>query len=333
MKNKKTNTSCRLGSVGGQAVIEGVMMKSKDLVALSVRGTDGNITTEVNPFVSIRSKHKFLNIPILRGIVNFVETMILSFKTLSRSADMLGIEEEESKFEKWLAKKLGKSITAIASAIGMILGLLLAVGLFIFLPRFLTDFIKPFYDNRILLSFAEGVIKILIFVLYIVLCTLIPDMRRTFQYHGAEHKSIFCHEAELELTVENVKKQSRFHPRCGTSFLFVMMFLGIITSALIIDLPIYIHVPLKILFLPVVVGVGYEFIKFAGTHDNIFVRILSAPGLWIQRLTTKEPDEKQIEVAIVSLKASLPEIYPADEAAYDETSNNNDNSNSETTTE
>ena len=137
-------------------------------------------------------------------------------------------------------------------------------------------------------------------------------MKRTFQYHGAEHKSIFCHEAGLELTVENVKKQSRFHPRCGTSFLFVMMFLGIITSALIIDFNDYIRVALKILFLPLVVGVGFEFIKFAGTHNNILVRLVSAPGLWIQRLTTKEPDEKQIEVAICSLKAALPDIYPVE---------------------
>lgn len=333
MKNKNENLSCRLGTVGGQAVIEGVMMKSKDLVALSVRGTDGKITTEVNPFVSVRAKYKFLNIPILRGIVNFIETMILSFKTLSRSADMLGIEEEESKFEKWLSKKFGKSITSIASALGMILGLLLAVGLFIFLPRFLTDFIKGFCNNNIVLSVIEGLIKILIFVLYIVLCTLIPDMKRTFQYHGAEHKSIFCHEAGLELTVENVKKQSRFHPRCGTSFLFVMMFLGIITSALIIDFPIYIHVPLKILFLPVVVGVGYEFIKFSGTHDNIFIRILSAPGLWIQRLTTKEPDDKQIEVAIVSLKASLPEIYPVEETTENDASCDENDSETESKTE
>jgi len=181
MSNNKDNLSCRLGTVGGQAVIEGVMMKSKDLVALSIRGTDGNISTEVKPFKSIRNKFKFLNIPIIRGIVNFVETMILSFKTLSRSADMLGIEEEETKFEKWLTEKFGKSVTAIASAIGMVLGLLLAVVLFILLPRFLVDFIRPFCDSKILLSTCEGIIKILIFVSYIVLCTLIPDMKRTFQ--------------------------------------------------------------------------------------------------------------------------------------------------------
>ncbi|MBE6681240.1 MAG: DUF1385 domain-containing protein [Ruminococcaceae bacterium] len=333
--SKNNNESCRLGTVGGQAVLEGVMMKSKDLVALSVRSTDGDIKTEVSKFYSVRNKHKILNIPILRGIVNFVETMLLSFKTLSRSADLLGIEEEETKFEKWLAKTFGKSVTAVASAIGMVLGLLLAVVLFIYLPILVSKLIENFLtDNKIILSVSEGLIKILIFVLYILLCTLIPDMKRTFQYHGAEHKSIFCHEAGLDLTVENVKKQSRFHPRCGTSFLFVMMFLGIITSALIIDFNTYVRVALKILFLPLVVGVGFEFIKFAGTHNNIFIKIISAPGLWIQRLTTKEPDEKQIEVAIVSLKASLPEIYPSEPVdensneARTETSAENGNTNS-----
>lgn len=328
MSKNNDNLSCRLGTVGGQAVIEGVMMKSKDLVALSVRGVDGNITTEVKPFKSIRSKYKFLNIPVVRGVVNFIETMILSFNTLSRSADMLGIEEEETKFEKWLTKVFGKKITAIASAIGMVLGLLLSVVLFIYLPILASNLIENFLtDNKIILSVSEGLIKILIFVLYILLCTLIPDMKRTFQYHGAEHKSIFCHEAGLDLTVENVKKQSRFHPRCGTSFLFVMMFLGIITSALIIDFNTYVRVALKILFLPLVVGVGFEFIKYAGRNNNILVRIVSAPGLWVQRLTTKEPDSSQIEVAISSLKAALPEIYQENTILSNET--NTDELNTE----
>ena len=317
MNNKNDNFNCRLGAVGGQAVIEGLMMKSKDLVALSVRGTDGNISTEVKPFKSIRQKYKILNTPVIRGVVNFVETMILSFKTLSRSADMLGIEEEESKFEKWLSEKFGKSITAIASAVGTILGLFFAVILFIYLPTQIAEFVKHINENRFLLSATEGIIKIAIFVLYIYLCGLIPDMKRVFQYHGAEHKSIFCHEAGFELTVENVKKMSRFHPRCGTSFLFVMMILGIISSMFIIHLPVFARVPLKILFLPLVVGIGFEFIKFAGTHDNIITKIFSAPGLWIQRLTTKEPDDEQIEVAIASLKASLPDFYPAENTGGD----------------
>lgn len=307
------NESCfkdRLGTVGGQAVLEGVMMKSKNLVALSVRTIDGEIVTEVEKFSSVRDKNKILNLPIIRGIVNFVETMILSFKTLEKSADMIGFEEEESKFEKWLSEKCGKSIANIASVIGIILGILLSVGLFFILPAMISDFVDNFIGITIVKSIVDGVSKILIFIAYIALVSLIPDMRRVFEYHGAEHKSIFCHEAGLELTPENVKKQSRFHPRCGTSFLFVMMFIGILVSVLYVDVNIYARIPIKLLFLPLIIGLGYEFIRFAGRHDNVFVKILSAPGLWVQKLTTKEPDLKQIEVAIASLKAALPEIYP-----------------------
>lgn len=311
--DKNSKTSCRLGTVGGQAVLEGVMMKSKDIVALSVRSTDGKIQTETEPFTTVRNKYKILQLPIIRGIVNFAESMILNFKTLNRSADMLGIEEEETKFEKWLSKKFGKSITAIASAVGAVLGILLAVVLFVYLPIIISNALSLVWDNRVFKSVTEGVVKIAIFICYIFLCGLIPDMKRTFQYHGAEHKSIFCHEAGLDLTPENVKKMSRFHPRCGTSFLFVMMFLGIIVSLFIVNLPTPIRMTLKILLIPLIVGVGFEFIRFAGTHDNIFVKILSAPGLWVQRLTTKEPDISQIEVAIASLKASLPDIYPVED--------------------
>lgn len=309
------NNNCckeRLGTVGGQAVLEGVMMKSKDLVALSVRAEDGKINTEVEKFSSVRDKNKILNVPILRGIVNFVEMMILSVKTLNKSADMLGIEEEETKFEKWLKEKLGKSVASFAAAVGAVFGILLSVGLFFVLPAIISDFTDKFTDIRIIKSLVDGISKILIFVAYIALVSLIPDMKRVFQYHGAEHKSIFCHESGLELTPENVKKQSRFHPRCGTSFLFVMMFIGILVSVLYIDLNIYIRIPVKLCVLPLIVGIGYEFIRYAGRHDNIIIRILSAPGLWVQRLTTKEPDMAQIEVAIASLKAALPEIYPVE---------------------
>lgn len=313
----KNQTSCpsRLGTVGGQAVLEGVMMKAESRVALSVRKTDGTIETEVTECRSVREKNAFLRAPIVRGIVNFVEMMILNFKTLNRSAELLGEEEEEpSKFEKWLDAKLGKSAVALASVIGTILGVVLSVGLFIVLPAFISDLVARFTDIRIIKSLVDGLSKILIFVIYIALVSLMPDMRRVFEYHGAEHKSIFCHEAGLPLTPENVKKQSRFHPRCGTSFLFVMMFIGILVSVLYIDVDIRLRIPIKLFVLPLVVGIGYEFIRYAGKHDNLLVRILSAPGLWIQRLTTKEPDESQIEVAVRSLKAALPAIYPPEEA-------------------
>ncbi len=319
--SKKYCPNCpeRLGTVGGQAVLEGVMMKSKDTVALSVRKPDGSIETETTPYRSAREKYKFFGIPIIRGVVNFVEMMILSFHTLNRSAEMLGVEdEEESKFEKWLMEKFGKSVAAVASVIGAILGVLLSVGLFFVLPAVISDLVAKFCDNRFLKSTVDGLSKILIFICYIALVSLIPDMRRVFEYHGAEHKSIFCHEAGLELTPENVKIQSRFHPRCGTSFLFVMMFIGILVSVFYIDVNIYLRIPIKLCVLPLVVGIGYEFIRYAGKHDNLFVRICSAPGLWIQRLTTKEPDVSEIEVAIASLKAALPEIYPPEPKAESE---------------
>lgn len=317
MQDKKICSSERLGSTGGQAVLEGVMMKSKDKVALSVRDTKGKIRTEVTDCKPLTSRSKFLRLPLIRGIVGFIDSMLLSFDTLSRSADMLGLEdEEESKFEKWLTKTFGKSVTAIASAVGTVLGVALSIVLFMYLPKVISNLIVPYgfaednYGFAVLKSFIQGIMRIVIFLLYIVLVGLIPDMKRTFMYHGAEHKSIFCHENYEPLTVENVKRQSRFHPRCGTSFLVVMMVLGILISIPFANLRDGIYVVFKLLTLPIVVGLGYEFIRYAGRHDNLFVRIISAPGLWVQRITTKEPTEDMIEVAIRSLKASLPEVYP-----------------------
>jgi len=202
-----------------------------------------------------------------------------------------------------------------------------------YLPSLISDLTDNLNlcDARLFKSIIEGVTKIIIFMIYIILVGFIPDMKRVFQYHGAEHKSIFCHESGDELTPENVKKHSRFHPRCGTSFLFVMMFLSIFISVLYIDLPRLPRVCIKLCVLPLIVGLGYEFIKFSGTHNNIIIRILSAPGLWVQRLTTKEPDLKQIEVAIASLKAALPDIYPAEnsEQEADESTVNDESANKE----
>lgn len=315
----KQGAVSKLGTVGGQAVIEGVMMKSRERYAVSVRMPDGTIKTTGNAFVSVRKKYKILNIPFLRGIVNFVEMMKLSYKTLSVSAESLGLdaEDEESKFEKWLREKLGKNIMDVIMVISMILGLALGFGLFFFLPIWLTKMVDRaaggigWFKNLI-----EGLIKIVIFIGYIWIISLMPDIRRTFQYHGAEHKSIFCYESGEELTPENTKKFKRFHPRCGTSFIFVMLALSI----LIYSLPfitwdsILLRVFSKILLLPVIVGVGYEFLMFTGKHNNIITRILSAPGLWMQRLTTREPDLDQIKVAIKALKSALPEEFPSEAA-------------------
>ena len=312
----------RLGTVGGQAVLEGVMMKSKDKVALSVRDTDGKIQSEVKTVKPLAAKYPIFKLPLIRGIGGFIESMMLSFSTLNRSAELLGIDgdEEPTKFEKWLDKTFGKSLVAVASVIGGVLGVLLSVGLFIYLPKLLSDLVMTGdAPNPILKSLLQGVVRILIFIGYIVLVSLMPDIKRTFMYHGAEHKSIFCHEKGEELTVENVRRQIRFHPRCGTSFLFVMMIIGIFVSAFYANVSGILYTLLKLLTLPVVIGIGYEFIRYAGRHDNLFVKICSAPGLWMQRLTTAEPDDGMIEVAINSLKLALPDIYPPEEKTESET--------------
>lgn len=306
MANEK-DTSCRLGVVGGQAVIEGVMMKHKTRCALAVRMPDGSIAMHNSKFESVRVRHKWLGIPILRGVVNFVEMLILSFRMLSISADAFVTEEEEE-------KPLGKGVMALLMTLSTLLGVALALGLFFFLPTYLTKGIDYLVGGKLGIwgNIVEGAVKIAIFVTYLLLVSLMKDIRRTFEYHGAEHKSIFCYEAGEELTVENIKKHSRFHPRCGTSFLFVMVILSIFVSALPF-MPTWenslLRVLLKLCIFPLIVGVGYEFIFYAGKHDNVLVRTLSAPGLWMQRITTREPDDAQIEIAICALKSAMPDVF------------------------
>lgn len=315
--------NCRLGTVGGQAVIEGVMMKNKDEYALAVRMPEGNIRVTKDECKSIKDKYKFFGLPIVRGVVNMIESLILSMKTLTVSADAFGIEEEETKFEIWLREKFGKSLLDFVMVAAMILGVALGVGLFFFLPLFISSslFDKAGQETKWYATLIEGGIKIGIFVLYIWAVSFMKDIKRVFEYHGAEHKSIFCYEAGEELTPENVRKYKRFHPRCGTSFIFVILLLSILVSSLVYSLPIMksniiLKFASKILTLPLTVGIGYEFIRFAGRHDNLFTKIISAPGLWMQRLTTKEPDDSQIEVAIAALKCALPAEFPEAEELY-----------------
>lgn len=306
----------RLGKVGGQAVMEGVMMRSKTNTAIAVRQLETKkIVARVKPSTTIRDRVKFFKIPIIRGMVNFIEMMILSVSTMTASADMLGLEEEQqSKFEKWLEKRLGASLMTFISVIATIVGVGLSIFLFIYLPTGSAKLVERIFGNigwyKVLI---EGVMKIVIFVAYIGLTSLIPDIKRVFRYHGAEHKSVFCYEAGEELTPENVKKHSRFHPRCGTSFLFVMIIISIAVSSLIpletFEQPL-LRVLIKILSLPFIVGIGFEFLMYAGKHTNIFTKVLSAPGLWMQRITTQEPDEGMMEVAIVALKSALPQDFP-----------------------
>ena len=322
--------ACRRNKVGGQAVLEGVMMKSGERVCIDVRKPDGSIEKQTDSFVSVRKKHKFLNIPILRGAINFIEMMKLSFSTLSKSGEMLGTEEEETRFEKWLRKKFGKSIMVVIMPISIILALVLSVGLFFLLPTYATKGIEYLIGSPLdgwLKSIIEGVMKIIIFICYLLLVSLMPDIKRTFMYHGSEHKSIFCYEHGLPLTVENVRMQRRFHPRCGTSFMFVMILIGVLIGILIpwdwanVDSKILsslIRTGIKLLLLPLTCGIGYEFLMYAGKHDNALVKIFSAPGLWMQRITTKEPDDSMIEVAIAALKGAMPEEFPEEDANPDE---------------
>ncbi|MBQ8414598.1 MAG: DUF1385 domain-containing protein [Clostridia bacterium] len=327
MKKNNEQSCCpfsdRLGKVGGQAVLEGVMMKAGSRMVTTCRKDDGSLIVTDDEFVSVRQKHKILDLPIIRGVVSFVESMVMSFKTLGASADALGIEDEEepSKFEKWLAEKLGLKLTDVVMVFSLILGLGLSALLFIFLPIWITaglnwllNWAVGFSMHPMLTAVIEGLVKMGIFVGYLTAVSFMPDIKRTFMYHGAEHKSIACFEAGEELTPENAKKHTRFHPRCGTSFMFFMILLGIfagfIIKTLIPGLRSFEYTLIRLLILPVLMGVGYEFIRFAGKHPNAITHALSAPGLWMQRITTKEPDESMLEVAITSLKCALRDDYP-----------------------
>ncbi len=310
MENK---TKERVGKVGGQAVLEGIMMRGPESYTTAVRKADGSIIRDSHPN-EIKKKPWILRLPIIRGVVSFVESLILSFSTLSFAADALEMEEE-TKFEKWLTRVFGKSLTGIVMAIGTVLGLALGVLLFMVLPAVLSSFI-PW---EVLRKIAEGVLRIAIFLGYVSLVSLMSDIKRTFMYHGAEHKSIFCYEKGLDLTVQNIRLQSRFHPRCGTSFMVLMMIVGILIGLIIgavfkeTQTNTLLYIAIKLLLLPVTMGLGYEIIRFAGRHDNAFVRILVAPGLWIQRITTKEPTDDMIEVAIVALKSALSDQFTEEE--------------------
>ena len=316
MKEKYIKNCCknpeRLNKVGGQAVLEGVMMKAGNRTVTTCRKASGELVVTDSEFVSVRKRHKILNIPILRGVINFVEMMILSIKTLYISADALGLEEEEGRFEKWLKKRLGVGITEVIMVLGVILGVALALTLFMYLPNLLSSLIDRYILGGRLgmwTAVLEGVVKIGIFLLYLWACSLLPDIKRTFMYHGAEHKSIACFESGDELTPENAKKYTRLHPRCGTSFMFFMILLGIFAGLFIKmifpGLNTWVYTGIRLLILPVVMGLGYEIIMLAGKHNNLFTRAISAPGLWVQKITTKEPTLDMLEVAITSIKCAL----------------------------
>lgn len=313
-------------SIGGQALIEGIMMRGPQLDATAVRTKDG-LKVETTPRKE-RSKKSPLNWPLIRGAVNFFDAQVTGVKALMRSADLatdeLSEEEEPSKLDQWLEKKLGnKGFQNFLIGTSVALGLAMSIGLFFLLPMIVSSFFTDMIESTLLLHLVEGIVRILIFVVYIVLVSRMKEMKRVFAYHGAEHKTIRCYEAGLELTVENVREQTRLHPRCGTSFLLVIMLLSILifsvaSSLLLAVVPALeamkgelsyrlIMIGFKLLMLPLVVAVGYEFNRLIGRHDNVLTRILTAPGQWFQKFTTNEPTDDMIEVGIAALQAVIPE--------------------------
>ncbi len=375
-KEKNCNLSCeKKTSIGGQALMEGIMMRGPETTAMAVRNTAGEIVVESFPTES-KKRSKFFKLPIIRGVFNYIDSMILGTKCLMRSAEISGLEEAEEELKRDRAAKKAakaakqtkntdidkinstsaensieatgdngtieendqkikkpenidqKSSSALMTGVmifSVLLGIIFAVAIFIILPAYLykgaaylMPFLKP--ENTALASLVksvfEGVLKIILLVGYMAAISLMKDIKRTFMFHGAEHKAIFCYEQGLPLTIENIKIQKRFHPRCGTSFLILMLIVGIFISFLIdplfilifkFETPTIVRVLIKLLLLPIIVGIGYELIKLAGRHDNIFTRIISAPGVWLQHITTKEPDDAMIECAIIALEKVIPE--------------------------
>ncbi len=322
-KDSRNSEIIRKTSVGGQALIEGVMMNGPKGAALSVRNTKGEIITEFMNVKHARDKVKFLGWPFIRGIVNFIESMIIGYKSLMRSADLSGQMEDEtdpekmSKLDRWLNDHMGPKMFAAITGVASVLAVVIGMGLFVYLPTFLVDVIDEHLFADSLQKFHalfEGLMRAIIIVIYMWAVSKMKDIHRVFMYHGAEHKTIFCYEKGLPLTVENIRGCRRFHPRCGTSFIFIVLITSIIVSSIVsLIFPqltdssnriIWILVKL-ILVLPVVTGISYELIKYAGRHDNILTEIFSAPGLWMQRITTKEPTDDMIEVAVASVKAVI----------------------------
>ena len=294
--------------IGGQAVMEGVMMKNADKYAVAVRKPDKQIEVKVEDYVSVGSRSAFFRIPIIRGVVNFVESLVIGVKTLTYSASFYDDEEEDhaqNKKEKIQTPEQKKKSDDLMMAGSVAFSLIFAIALFMMLPAFIGEIIGKFIDSRVLMSLIEGVIRLAIFLGYVALISLMKDIQRVFMYHGAEHKTINCFEAGVPLTPENVKKYSRYHKRCGTSFLFIVMIISIIVFMFINADTAWMRLIIRLLLIPVIAGISYEFIMFAGRSDSKIAYILSVPGMWVQRLTTREPDLDMIEVAIASVSAVL----------------------------
>ncbi len=327
MSEQKQPLSCPAvkASIGGQALIEGIMMRGPKKTVMAVRHTSGEIVTEECAVAAPTERPRIWKWPLLRGLYGMVESLRVGYKCLMRSAELAGLEEETKEVAK--NEKSQKLLMSLLMVVSTVLGVALALGLFMYLPSLLYNLMAGaidgaaggtfWMDSAILRGVFEGVLRLALFLAYLVAVTLMKDIRRTFMYHGAEHKTIFCYEHGEELTVENVRRQSRFHPRCGTSFLVLTLIVGMIVSICIQIQTVWLRVVVKLALLPLTVGVGYELIKLAGRKDNRFTRFISAPGLWIQRLTTKEPDDSMIEIAIAAFVPVMPEEETQEETNDD----------------
>ena len=307
----------RRPDIGGQAVLEGVMMKAPEWIAVAVRREDGSIVVKRDPYQSPAKKHKWMGLPLIRGAVNMVLMMSLGMKVLTDSGEMSGImDEEPTRFEKWLAKKLGKGVDKIVMGLAVVLAMALSVGLFVLLPNAPAQALRAAGWSHLAVNLVSGLIRTVILVGYLILCGMIPDMRKTFQYHGAEHKTVYTHEAEQPLTPENAQRFSRLHPRCGTSFLLITFVFSILFFS-VLDQAIFsvfaydmssnylVRILSRLLLLPLVAGISYEILKGLAHADGKWARALRWPGMQLQRLTTREPSLPMLEVAIAAMNAAL----------------------------
>ena len=289
--------------IGGQAVIEGIMMRNKDMYSVAVRKPDGEIEVHLGTYQSIVKSKMIREIPLVRGVINFIDSMVLGMRTLTFSASFYEEEEEPTKAEVVLDKVTKGNSEKILTGLTVAFSIVMAVAIFMILPYFLTNFLRDYVVSNTLLAIIEGVVRVGVFLIYILLISRMNDIQRVFMYHGAEHKCINCIEHGLELNVENVMKSSKHHKRCGTSFLFIVMFVSIIFFIFIRVTSPVLRVVIRLLLIPVIAGVSYELIKFAGNSESKFVQIISYPGMMLQKLTTKEPDADMAEVAIAAVEA------------------------------
>lgn len=292
--------------IGGQAVMEGIMMRNGSEYSVAVRKENGEIEVKKETYKGVGSKCKLFRLLFIRGIFSFVDSLVLGMKSLNYSASLFmedGEEEEPGRFEKWLQKKFGDKAEKVIMDLTMVISIILAMGIFMVFPTWVSTLMKPLLGNGIWMALFEGVLRIAIFIAYVGLISLMPDIKRTYMYHGAEHKCINCIEHGMPLTVENVMKSSKEHKRCGTSFLLIVMVISILFFLVIRPETLWLRLVSRILLIPVIAGVSFEFLRLAGNSDNPVVNLLSKPGLMLQGLTTKEPDEKMAEVAICAVEA------------------------------